>query len=94
MEMAQASAGLQVGIAENETLIIFKSEKALNEFVDKGWEFGAGATAQAGAKGSQVGAGVGANLIADATYHTLTKTGLEAGGAVAGTKFWKDKELN
>jgi hypothetical protein len=30
----------------------------------------------------------------DALYYTLTKNGLQAGGAVAGTKYWKDKELN
>jgi lipid-binding SYLF domain-containing protein len=94
MDMAQASAGLQAGAAQNETLIIFKSEKALNEFVNKGWEFGGGGTAQAGVAGRQVGAGGGENVIADASYYTLTKNGLEAGGALAGTKFWKDKELN
>jgi lipid-binding SYLF domain-containing protein len=94
MDMAQASAGLQAGIAQNETLIIFKSEKAMNEFVNKGWEFGGGGSAQAGVAGSQVGAGGGENVIADATYYTLTKNGLQAGGALAGTKFWKDKELN
>jgi len=94
MDMAQASAGLQVGVAENETLIIFKSEKALNDFVNKGWEFGGGGTAQAGVASKQVGAGGGENVIADASYYTLTKNGLQAGGALAGTKFWKDKELN
>ena len=94
MDMAQASAGLQVGAAQNETLIIFKSQKAMEQFVNSGWEFGGGGTAQAGVAGKQAGAGGGENIIADASYYTLTKNGLEAGGALAGTKFWKDKELN
>jgi lipid-binding SYLF domain-containing protein len=94
MDMAQASAGLQAGIAENETLIVFKSEKALNQFINSGWEFGGGGSAQAGVAGHQTGAGGGENVIADASYYTLTKNGLQAGGALAGTKFWKDKGLN
>jgi lipid-binding SYLF domain-containing protein len=94
MDMAQASAGLQIGAAESETLIIFKSPKAMQEFVDKGWEAGGGGAVQAGAAGKSVGAAGGENAIADASYYTLTKNGLQAGVAVAGTKFWKDKELN
>jgi lipid-binding SYLF domain-containing protein len=94
MEMAQASAGLQIGAAESETLIIFKSAKAVQEFIDKGWEAGGGGAVQAGAAGKSVGAAGGENAIADASYYTLTKNGLQAGVAVAGTKFWKDKELN
>ena len=97
MSMAQASVGLQVGASQSETLIIFKTAPALTQFVDKGWEFGGGAALEAGAGGKSVsvpGGGVGENLIADAFYYTLTKNGLQAGGAVAGTKFWKDKDLN
>ena len=96
MSMAQASAGLQVGAAQSETLIIFKSAAALAKFVDKGWEFGGGAAigAGAGGKSAEVPGGGGENLIADALYYTLTKNGLQAGGAVAGTKFWKDADLN
>jgi lipid-binding SYLF domain-containing protein len=94
MDMAQASAGLQIGAAESETLIIFKSPKAMQEFVDKGWEAGGGGAVQAGAAGKSVGAAGGENAIADASYYTLTKNGLQAGVAVAGTKFWKDKDLN
>ena len=96
MSMAQASVGLQVGASQSETLIIFKSPAAFTQFVDKGWEFGGGARAEAGAGGKSVSlpGGGGENLIADALYYTLTKNGLEAGGAVAGTKFWKDKDLN
>lgn len=94
MKMGQASAGLQAGIAENETLIVFKTAKAMNEFVEKGWEFGGGGSLSAGAGGKTAGGGSGENVIADALYYTYTKTGLEGGGAVAGTKFWKDDELN
>jgi lipid-binding SYLF domain-containing protein len=94
MDMAQASVGLQVGAAESETLIIFKSAKAMAEFVDKGWEFGGGGAVQAGAAGKSVGSASGENVIADGLYYTLTKNGLQAGGALAGTKYWKDKELN
>ena len=94
MEMAQASAGFQAGIAESETLIVFKSAKAMQEFVDKGWQAGGGGAVQAGAAGKSVGAASGESAIADASYYTLTKNGLQAGIALAGTKFWKDKELN
>jgi lipid-binding SYLF domain-containing protein len=94
MDMAQASAGLQVGVAQTETLIIFKTAAALQNFIDKGWEASGGAAAQAGAGGKSVGPGAGEQLISDALYYTLTKNGLQAGVALAGTKYWKDKDLN
>lgn len=94
MSMAQASAGVQAGVAHNDVLIVFKTEKALRQFVDKGWEVGAGGAASAGAGGKSAGGGSGEQFIADAAYYTLTKSGLEMGAAVAGTKFWKNKELN
>lgn len=94
MKMAQASAGLQIGASESETLIIFKSSKAMTQFVTKGWEYGGGGAAQAGAGGKSVGGAKGENVIAEALYFTLTKNGLQAGIAVAGTKFWKDADLN
>lgn len=74
--------------------VSLRPTEALQKFVDKGWEFGAGGEAQVGAGGKSVGPGGGENLIADARYYTLTKNGLQAGVAIAGTKFWKDKELN
>ncbi len=94
MNMAQASAGLQLGASETQHLIVFKTAKAMNDFVNKGWEVGAGGGASAGTGKSSIGGGGGANAIADAQFYTITKAGLEAGGAVAGTKFWKDKSLN
>ena len=85
MSMARASAGLQIGASETDHLIVFKTVKAMNEFVNKGWEVGAGGGASAGTGKSSIGGGAGANAIADAQFYTITKAGLEAGGAVAGT---------
>jgi lipid-binding SYLF domain-containing protein len=94
MDMAQVSAGLQVGGGEYETLIVFKTQQALENFINKGWEFAGGGGAGAGAAGKTAGGVSGEQVIADGLYYTLTKNGLQAGGAVAGTKYWKDKELN
>jgi lipid-binding SYLF domain-containing protein len=94
MDMAQASAGAQIGAAESDTLIIFKTPEAIQKFVDKGWVAGGGAVAQAGAKGESVGPGEGENVIADAKYYTLTTNGLQAGVAAAGTKYWESSDLN
>ena len=94
MHMAQASAGLQAGIAETKVLIVFKDAKALNTFVTSGWEVGGSGGAGAGAGGKSAGSGGGDAVVADSDYFMLTKTGVQAGGAVAGTKFWKDDDLN
>jgi lipid-binding SYLF domain-containing protein len=94
MDMATASVGAQIGAAENDLLIIFKNAAVMNDFVDKGWTASGGATASAGASGSSVGGGRGSNAMDNADSYTLTKNGLEAGIAIGGSKFWKDKELN
>lgn len=95
MDLAQASAGVQAGIAESRTLIVFKTAEAMSNFMNKGWEFGGGGVAGAGVEGKgPTGGGSGENVISDALYYTMTRNGLQAGGAVAGTKVWKDKELN
>lgn len=94
MEMAQANIGAQVGASESETLIVFETTKGMNEFIAKGWEFGGGGGIGAGAAGKTAGGQSGGNAIPKAKYYTLTKNGLQIGGAVAGTKFWKDDTLN
>ena len=92
MHLAQASAGAQIGASESETLIVFPTQKALDEFVDKGWEASGGGSVQAGAAGKSAGPASGGTT--NANYYTLTKNGLQVGLAVAGTKIWKDKDLN
>jgi len=94
MKMAQASAGLQAGVAQNDVLIVFKSKKGLDNFVNKGWEFGGQGAVAAGAAGHSAGGGAGQQEIAEAKTYSLTKNGLEVGAALTGTKFWKEKGMN
>jgi lipid-binding SYLF domain-containing protein len=94
MAMAQASAGIQAGIADSKILIIFSSAQAMQDFVNKGWEASGSAVAGAGTGKENASASAGASMINNSPYYTLTKAGLQAGAALAGTKFWKDKALN
>ena len=94
MSMAQASAGLQIGASETSYLFVFKDAASMQQFIDSGWEAGASASAGAGAGDKTVEAGAGAGAFSGGKMYTLTKTGLQVGGAVAGTKVWKDKDLN
>lgn len=92
MELAQASAGLQIGASETRYLFVFKDTKAMQRFIESGWEaggeIGGGAGAGKKAAGGTIGQFTGGQM------YSLTKNGFQVGGAVAGTKFWKDKDLN
>jgi lipid-binding SYLF domain-containing protein len=92
MELAQASAGLQLGVAETRYLFVFKDAKSMQSFIESGWEAGAEGGAGAGIGQSSAGGTVG--QFTGGQVYSLTKTGFQAGGAVAGTKIWQDKDLN
>jgi len=94
MKMGSATAGAQIGAAESDMLIIFKNAAAMNDFVNKGWTSGGTATAAAGAGGKTTGSGVGSSMMENAESFTLTKSGVDVGLAVGGSKFWKDTDLN
>lgn len=94
MHQAQASVGLQAGIAENRTLIVFASAESMNQFIEKGWDAKVGGSAGGAVEGKGASGGAGGSIISGAKTYTLTQTGLQAGVALAGAKFWKDKDLN
>jgi lipid-binding SYLF domain-containing protein len=94
MDLAQASAGVQIGASESDMLVIFANKKAMTDFVEKGWTAGAGGGGTMGAAGKTAGGTTGQKVGSESMVYTITKTGLQAGGAVEGTKVWKDKKLN
>ncbi len=47
MKMAEVQAGLGFGVKKFQLVWVFETDKALNDFVNSGWEFGAQATAAA-----------------------------------------------
>jgi lipid-binding SYLF domain-containing protein len=92
MDLAQATAGLQLGATESRYLFVFKDAKAMQTFIDSGWE--AGAEGGAGAGAGKTAAGGTGGMFTGGQVYSLTKNGFQAGGMVTGTKVWKDKELN
>ncbi|MCZ7566873.1 MAG: YSC84-related protein [Burkholderiales bacterium] len=94
MNVAQASAGPQLGVQKRKVVIVFNDRKAMQRFIDSGWEAGGG---------GRVGAAVGGKGAQDSEaemlrkgmdWYNFTDTGIEAGGAISGMKFWKDAGLN
>lgn len=94
MKLGGASAGFQLGAVENDVLVIFQTQKAMQGFITKGWDVAAVVAAGAAASGAGGGGGKGGSAMGDVQSFTLTKNGLEAGMSVGGVKAWKDSALN
>lgn len=93
MKMAQVGLGLGLGLKDFRAVFIFENDAALDKFVNKGWEFGAhaDAAAKSGEKGA---AATGAATFQDFKIYQFTETGITLQATIAGTKYWKDDELN
>jgi lipid-binding SYLF domain-containing protein len=94
MKMALGGIGLGLGVKDYRQVLIFNSKDLLAKFIESGWEFGghADAAAKAGQAGGEV-SGTGA-IGADIEAYSMTESGLALQATIAGTKYWKDKNLN
>lgn len=94
MNMGEVRGGLGVGLKDFRTLFVFKTRAALTRFTSDGWEAGGrgDAAAKAGEKGAA--ASDADSVHKDVEVYQITKTGLIAQGMVAGTKYWRDADLN
>lgn len=93
MKMGEVGVGLGLGVKDFRAVFVFHDAKTMNDFVEKGWAFGA--QADAAAKASDKGGAVGGEVSADnMTIYQITESGLALQATVKGTKYWKDDELN
>jgi lipid-binding SYLF domain-containing protein len=94
MKMIEGQVGFGIGAKKFRQVWAFKSKKALNDFINSGWEFGGQATAAA-KSGSQGGDMAGAiSVDVDIALYQLTDDGLELALTGKGTKYYKDDDLN
>ena len=94
MKMVEVQAGLGVGIKSFTVIFVFESEKAMNSFINSGWEFGGQATAAAKYENNG-GAYEGATNVSEGVWmYQLTDNGLAAEITAKGTKYYKDDDLN
>ena len=94
MKMALGGVGLGLGAKDYRQVLIFRSKETLDKFITSGWEFGghADAAAKAGESGGELS---GESAIgSDIEVYSMTESGLALQATVAGTKYWKDKNLN
>jgi lipid-binding SYLF domain-containing protein len=94
MKMVEVQAGLGVGIKSFSVIFVFETEKALNSFINSGWEFGGQATAAAKYE-NKGGAYEGATNVSEGVWmYQLTDSGLAAEITAKGTKYYQDTDLN
>lgn len=97
MAMGSLGGGVGMGAKDLSVVFIFKNAEVMKKFIETGWQFGgeADVTAKAGDKGvgaaKEGAADTGGNLF---EIYQMTDTGVALQATIAGTKYWKDKDLN
>jgi len=94
MRMMSLGGGLGLGISDFRAVFLFKNDRVMKEFVEKGWTFGG--DADAAVKSGDKGGAVSGEILIDENIeiYQLTESGIAASAMVNGTKYWKDKDLN
>ena len=94
MKMLELQAGLGMDVKKFSVIFVFDTEKALDGFVNSGWEFGGQATAAA-KNGDKGAAMAGAVSVAEGVWmYQFTDQGLALEITAKGTKYYKDGDLN
>jgi lipid-binding SYLF domain-containing protein len=94
MRYVEGSAGIGLGIKKYALIFVFETEQARSDFINKGWEGGAQATAAA-KHGSSGNAYEGAASVSPGVWvYQVTDKGLAAEIGLKGTKYYQDTALN
>ena len=95
MKMFEIQAGLGMGVKKFRVIFVFDNQKAFDDFVNSGWEFGGQADAAAKTSPEKGGSMEGAASVSEGVWmYQLTDKGLALELTGKGTKYSKDKDLN
>jgi lipid-binding SYLF domain-containing protein len=97
MRMAKLHGGVGLGIQDFRAVFVFNDREVMRKFVDEGWQFGGGADAslKAGEKGGEATGEVAVDTAAKPMeIYQFTEAGIALSATAAGTKYWKDADLN
>jgi lipid-binding SYLF domain-containing protein len=90
MKMGTGGVGIGLGVNKYQVVFLMEDSTTFNNFIEKGWQADAGATAAAG----RAAADAKTDFVNGLAIYQLTEKGLMLNADVAGTKYWKDKKLN
>ena len=90
MKMGTAGVGFGLGANKYQVIFFFQDSQTFDNFVNKGWQADAGATASAGTSAAEVKTG----FVNGIAIYQMTEKGLMANADIAGTKYWKNDKLN
>jgi len=90
MKMGTAGVGFGLGANKYQVVFFFQDSQTFDNFVNKGWQADAGATASAGTNAAEVKTG----FVNGIAIYQITEKGLMANADVAGTKYWQNDKLN
>jgi lipid-binding SYLF domain-containing protein len=94
MKMVEVQAGIGLGVKKFSVIFVFEQEQALNNFINKGWEFGSQGTAAAKVKDKGASLAGAISASPGVWMYQLTETGLAVEITGKGTKYYKDDDLN
>ncbi len=94
MKMALGGVGLGLGAKDYRVVMVFKDKATMDNFITKGWDAGAHADAAAKAGDNGAEASAEGDIRAGIEVFSMTESGLALQATIAGTKYWKDKDLN
>ena len=90
MKMGTAGIGFGLGANKYQVIFLFQDSKTYDNFVNKGWQADAGATAAAGKNAAEAKT----NFVNGMAIYQMTEKGLMANVDIAGTKYWQNDKLN
>jgi lipid-binding SYLF domain-containing protein len=97
MAMGSIGGGLGLGVKDLSVVFIFKNDDVIKKFIESGWQFGgqADATAKSGDEGEELAKAAAVDTEANLfEVYEMTDAGVSLQATVAGTKYWKDEDLN